>query len=71
VSNTRDSQFYVSAPEEALAHYEVPGIFNTDGTVNRALDNIVVERFWRSLKYEIPDTMYWSRFPVRELKETA
>ncbi len=75
--------------------------------VNRALDNIVVERFWRSLKYEdiylkdyrtmselkeglarymkfynserfhqsleyeTPDTMYWSRFPVRELKEIA
>jgi putative transposase len=75
--------------------------------VNRALDNIFVERFWRSLKYEdiylkdyrtmpelkeglarsmnfynserfhqsleyeTPDTMYWSRFPVRELKETA
>ncbi len=75
--------------------------------VNRALDNIFVERFWRSLKYEdiylkdyrtmtelknglarylafynserfhqsleyeTPDTMYWSKFPVGELKNVA
>jgi putative transposase len=125
-----DAQFCVSALEEAIATYGVPGIFNTDqgsqftsdvfvsvlegqgirismDGVNRALDNIFVERFWRSLKYEdiylkdyrtmpelkeglgrymkfynserfhqsleyeTPDTIYWSRFPVRELKEIA
>ncbi len=130
VSNTMDAQFCVSALEEAIATYGVPGIFNTDqgsqftsdvfvsvlegqgirismDGVNRALDNIFVERFWRSLKYEdiylkdyrtmpelkeglgrymkfynserfhqsleyeTPDTIYWSRFPVRELKEIA
>jgi putative transposase len=70
-----DAQFCVSALEEAIALYGVPGIFNTDqgsqftsdafvsvleshgirismDGVNRALDNIFVERFWRSLKYE-------------------
>lgn len=75
VSNTMDAQFCVAALEEAIAHYGVPSIFNTDqgsqftsdafisvleehgiqismDSVNRALDNIVVERFWRSLKYE-------------------
>lgn len=75
VSNTMDAQFCVSALEEAIALYGVPGIFNTDqgsqftsdafvsvleshgirismDSVNRALDNIFVERFWRSLKYE-------------------
>ena len=75
--------------------------------VNRALDNIFVERFWRSLKYEdiylknyrtmtelkeglarylkfynserfhqsleyeTPDTIYWSKFRIRELKVAA
>jgi len=130
ISNTMDAQFCVSALEEAIASYGIPGIFTTDqgsqftsdafvsvleghgirismDGVNRALDNIFVERFWRSLKYEdiylkdyrtmpelkeglarymkfynserfhqslayeTPDTIYWSRFPVRELKETA
>jgi len=130
VSNTMDAQFCVSALEEAIAHYGVPGIFNTDqgsqftsdvfvsvleeygiqismDGVNRALDNIFVERFWRSLKYEdiyikdyrtmtelkdglaryikfynserfhealsyeTPDTIYESRFSVRELKQVA
>ena len=130
VSNTMDAQFCVSALEEAIAHYGVPGIFNTDqgsqftsdafvsvleehgiqismDGVNRALDNIFVERFWRSLKYEdiylkdyqtmtelkaglaryirfynserfhqaleyeTPDTIYESRFSVRELKKAA
>ena len=75
VSNTMDAQFCVAALEEAIAHYGIPGIFNTDqgsqftsddflsvleehgiqistDSVNRALDNISVERFWRSLKYE-------------------
>jgi len=40
-------------------------------SVNRALDNIFVERFWRSLKYDTPDRMYESRLPVRELKNVA
>jgi len=130
VSNTMDAQFCISALEEAIAHYGVPGIFNTDqgsqftsdafvsvleshgiqismDGVNRALDNIFVEQFWRSLKYEdiylkdyrtmtelkdglarylrfynserfhqsleyeTPDTIYWSKFPVRELKEAV
>lgn len=130
VSNTMDAQFCVSALEEAIAHYGVPGIFNTDqgsqftsdafvsvledhgiqismDGVNRALDNIFVERFWRSLKYEdiylkdyrtmmelkdglaryirfynserfhqaleyeTPDTIYESKFSVRELKQVA
>lgn len=75
VSNTMDAQFCVSALEEAIAQYGIPGILNTDqgsqftsdafvsvleghgiqismDSVNRALDNIFVERFWRSLKYE-------------------
>lgn len=75
VSNTMDAQFCVAVLEEAIAHYGIPGIFNTDqgsqftsdafvsmleahgirismDGVNRALDNIFVERFWRSLKYE-------------------
>ena len=75
VSNTMDAQFCVAALEEAIAHYGVPSIFNTDqgsqftsdafisvleehgiqismDSVNRALDNIFVEQFWRSLKYE-------------------
>jgi putative transposase len=130
VSNTMDAQFCVSALEEAIAHYGIPGIFNTDqgsqftsdafvsvledhgiqismDGVNRALDNIFVERFWRSLKYEdiylkdyrtmmelkdglarysrfynserfhqaleyeTPDTIYESKFSVRELKQVA
>jgi putative transposase len=130
VSNTMDAQFCVSALEDAIAQYGVPGIFNTDqgsqftsdaftsvleedgvqismDGVNRALDNIFVERFWRSLKYEdiyikdyrtmtelkdglsryikfynserfhealdyeTPDTIYESRFSVRELKQIA
>ena len=130
VSNTMDAQFCVSALEEAIAHYGVPSIFNTDqgsqftsdafvsvlesqgiqismDGVNRALDNIFVERFWRSLKYEdiylrdyrtmtelkdglarylkfynserfhqsleyeTPDTIYWSKFPIREPKVAA
>ena len=130
VSNTMDAQFCVSALEEAIAHYGVSGIFNTDqgsqftsnafvsvleehgiqismDGVNRALDNIFVERFWRSLKYEdiylkdyrtmtelkdglaryirfynserfhealdyeTPDTIYESKFSVRELKQVA
>lgn len=68
VSNTMDAQFCVAALEEAIAHYGIPSIFNTDqgsqftsddflsvleehgiqistDSVNRALDNIFVERF--------------------------
>ncbi len=39
-----DAQFYVSALEEHGIKISMD--------VNRALDNIFVERFWRSLKYE-------------------
>lgn len=75
LSNTLDTEFCVSALEEAIEVYGVPAIFNTDqGTQftseaftrelkkrgirismdgkGRALDNIYVERLWRSLKYE-------------------
>jgi putative transposase len=75
ISNTMDSEFCISALEEAIATYGVPAIFNTDqgsqftsdafvGVLqshgirlsmdgrNRALDNVIVERFWRTLKYE-------------------
>jgi len=85
-----DAQFCVSALEEAIAHYGVPGIFNTDqgsqftsdafvsvleshgirismDGVNRAYDNIFVERFWRSLKYE---DIYLKEYrTMTELKE--
>ncbi len=130
VSNTMDAQFCVAALEEAIAHYGIPGTFNTDqgsqftsdafvsvleahgirismDGVNRALDNIFVERFWRSLKYEdiylkdyrtmpelkaglarylrfynserfhqsleyeTPDSIYSSKFLVRELMNVA
>ena len=75
LSNTLDTEFCVSALEDAISTYGVPAIFNTDqGTQftseaftnklkdhgimismdgkGRALDNIYVERLWRSLKYE-------------------
>jgi len=75
LSNTLDTTFCIEALEEALAHFGVPNIFNTDQgsqfTANdftsvllkcgvaismdgkgRYLDNIFVERLWRSLKYE-------------------
>ena len=75
LSNTLDTEFCISALEEAIMIYGIPGIFNTDQgsqfTSNvftdkldeygiqismdgkgRALDNIYIERFWRSLKYE-------------------
>jgi len=44
VSNTMDAQFCVSALESHGIRISMDG-------VNRALDNIFVERFWRSLKY--------------------
>ena len=46
-------------------------VSNTMDGVNRALDNIFVERFWRSLEHSTPDTIYESRFAVRELRKAA
>lgn len=98
------SQFTSEAFTSVLESHGVR--ISMDG-VNRALDNIFVERFWRSLKYEdiyikdyrsmtelkegiirymgfynserfhqsleyeTPDTIYYSRFPVRELERIA
>ena len=75
LSNTMDTDFCVSALEEALAKYGTPDIFNTDQGSQftsvaftsalrdnavrismdgrgRWLDNVFIERLWRSLKYE-------------------
>jgi len=75
ISNTMDTEFCISALEEAIGQYGVPAIFNTDqgsqftsdkfvtvleqygirismDGVGRALDNIYIERLWRSVKYE-------------------
>lgn len=75
VSISLESEFCVSALEEAIAKYGQPEIFNTDQGVQftsekfisvlmeysikismdgkgRALDNVFIERFWRSLKQE-------------------
>lgn len=75
LSNTMDTEFCVSALEEAIEVYGSPSIFNTDqgsqftserftsilekngiqismDGVGRAIDNIYVERLWRSVKYE-------------------
>ena len=75
LSNTMDSDFCVSALEEALSNYGTPDIFNTDQGSQftsfvftnalrvheirismdgrgRWLDNVFIERLWRSLKYE-------------------
>ena len=75
LSITLDSEFCVSALEEAIEKYGKPEIFNTDQGVQftsngfisiliqhaimismdgkgRALDNVYIERFWRSLKQE-------------------
>jgi putative transposase len=75
LSNTMDTDFCISALEEALAKYGVPDIFNTDQGSQftsfaftnalrengirismdgrgRWLDNVFIERLWRSLKYE-------------------
>jgi len=46
VSNTMDAQFCVSVLESHGIRISMDG-------VNRALDNIFVERFWRSLSTEI------------------
>ena len=75
LSNTMDTEFCISAVDDAIKTYGIPAIFNTDqgsqftsdGFIKkledkgiqismdgkgRALDNIYIERFWRSLKYE-------------------
>jgi len=75
LSNTLDTEFCISALEEAIMTYGVPAIFNSDqgsqftsdafiekleshgirvsmDGKGRALDNIYIERLWRSLKYE-------------------
>jgi len=75
LSNTLDTEFCISALEEAIMTYGIPAIFNSDQGCQftseaftdklksheirismdgkgRALDNIFVERLWRSLKYE-------------------
>jgi putative transposase len=75
LSNTMETDFCVSALEEALSKYGIPDIFNTDQGSQftsfaftevlrshgirismdgrgRWLDNVFIERLWRSLKYE-------------------
>jgi putative transposase len=75
LSNTMDTDFCVSALEEALSKHGRPDIFNTDQGSQftsfaftnvlrekkirismdgrgRWLDNVFIERLWRSLKYE-------------------
>lgn len=75
LSNTLDTEFCISALDEAIIMYGIPAIFNTDqgsqftseafteklksykirismDGKGRALDNIYIERLWRSLKYE-------------------
>ena len=75
LSKTLDTEFCISAFEEAVHIYGEPAIFNSDqgsqftseaftkqlidkkirismDGKGRALDNIYIERFWRSLKYE-------------------
>ncbi len=44
-SNTLSTDFCIEALEEALTEYPI----SMDGK-GRALDNIAIERFWRSLK---------------------
>ena len=75
LSNTLDTEFCISALEDAIMTYGLPAIFNTDqgsqftsdaftdklhshgirismDGKGRALDNIFIERLWRSVKYE-------------------
>lgn len=75
LSNTMESDFCVSALEEALSKHGKPEIFNTDqgsqftsldftqtlkdadvrismDGKGRWMDNVMIERLWRSLKYE-------------------
>jgi putative transposase len=64
-SNTMDAGFSVDCLEEAIKNYGSPEMFNSDqgshftsgcftGVLidNGALDNIFVERLWRTVKYE-------------------
>ena len=48
LSNTMDAEFCVAALEEAIARYGRPDM---DGR-GRWMDNVLIERLWRSLKYE-------------------
>ena len=91
LSNTLDSSFCVQALEEALRHYGIPEIFNTDqgsqytseaftkvlldnkikismDGKGRALDNVFVERLWRSVKYE--EVYLKSYLTVQEAKSS-
>ncbi len=75
LSNTLDADFCVAALEEAMNHYGVPEIFNTDqgsqftgqdftqtlkdagvsistDGKGRWMDNVFIERLWRSVKWE-------------------
>ena len=75
LSNTMDTAFCVDAPDEVLARFGRPEIFDTDqgsrftsaaltGRLadadirismdgrGRWIDNVFIERLWRSLKYE-------------------
>lgn len=75
ISNTLDAEFCVQALKEAIDHYGIPDIFNTDqgsqftsfqftnilkdhgvkismDGKGRWIDNVFIERLWRSLKYE-------------------
>ena len=75
LSNTLETTFCIEALNEALLHFGVPELFNTDQGAQftadsftcvlrdcgikismdgkgRCIDNVFVERLWRSLKYE-------------------
>lgn len=75
ISNTLDTEFCVHALKQAIDHYGIPDIFNTDqgsqftsfqftnilkdyeikismDGKGRWIDNVFIERLWRSLKYE-------------------
>jgi putative transposase len=90
LSNTLDTEFCISAFEEAVHSYGEPAIFNSDqgsqftseaftkklidrsirismDGKGRALDNVYIERFWRSLKYE--DIYLKDYSSMAELKE--
>jgi len=82
VSNTMDAQFCMSALEEAIARYGVPGIFNTDQGSQFTSDAFVsvlesqgiqisMDGVNQSLEYETPDVIYGSKFQEKELKTAA